>query len=395
MRVVLFTGKGGAGKTTLSAATAALVAEQGHRTLVVSTDAAHSLADVVDAPLGSEPTEIDSHLYGMHVDTQSGFERSWAQIQSYLFELLAAGGVSPVDAAELVVVPGAEEVLVLLAVRDAAVSGHFDVICVDCAPTAETLRLLRLPDLLAWWMRRLYPDDHRVLRTLRPVLSRAGGLPFPAAGVFEAIDRLHAQLADVRTLLTGPDVCGVRLVTTPERVVVAEARRTLTALSLHGYRVDGVLTNRVLPAGQDDWRSGWVRAQQRQLAEIDASFGGLPRWRVPYGPAEPIGIPALRELARDSYGADDPLAMPGAAAEPLAVTQDDDGFVLSLALPFVARGEVDLVRNGDDLVVSVGAARRVVSLPSALRRCVVGSARLADGALRIRFTPDPKLWPKS
>lgn len=390
MRVVLFTGKGGVGKTTVAAATATLSAATGRKTLAVSTDAAHSLGDVLDAELGGRPHEIDTGLFGMHVDTQAAFERSWHTVQGYLFELLEAGGVDPIAAGELTVVPGAEEILALLAVRDAARSGGFDVVCVDCAPTAETLRLLRLPDVLDWWLRRLYSDERRVLRNLRPILARTAGLPLPSDAVFEAAGRLRAELADVRALLAG-DGCSVRLVVTPERVVVAEARRTATALALHGYRVDGVAVNRVLPPGRDAWRAGWVRAQDAQLAEVDAGFPDVPRWRFEYAAAEPVGAVALAALARGSYGQDDPVGEAVGLA-PMAVERTVDGFALTLALPFASRGEIDLARTGDELVVGVGGGRRIVALPSALRRCTVDGAKLSDGRLVVRFVPDPERW---
>lgn len=393
MRVVLFTGKGGVGKTTTAAATAALAARRGVKTLLVSTDAAHSLADAlaVADDLGPDPVEIEGSLSALQVDTRSAFERSWHEVQRYLLALFDAGGVDPVEAAELTVLPGAEEVLALLAVRDQVRSGRHDLVCVDCAPTAETLRLLRLPDLLGWWAGRLFPAERRVVRSLRPLLGRVSSLPVPDDAVFEAVARLQAELADVRSLLVDPAVTSVRLVLTPEAVVVAEARRTLTALSLHGYHVDGVLANRVFPAGGDHWRQGWAAAQAAQLTLIRASFGGLRLWQVAYGEREPVGVAALAELGESVYGTGDPAEV-APTREPLRVSRTVDGFALTLALPFAERGEIDLGRRGDELVVTVGGDRRLLSLPSALRRCTIEGARLVDGELAVRFVPDPDLW---
>ena len=223
MRILLFTGKGGVGKSTTASATSVLSASRGLRTLVLSTDAAHSLADAFGTPVGSEPTEVAENLFVQQVDAQRRFEQSWSDIQGYLLSVLDVAGVDPVAAEELTVIPGAEEVLALLELRLHAISGAWDVIIVDCAPTAETLRLLALPEALGWYMERIFPFERKIVKALKPVLSRAAGVPMPEDSVFDAIERLHAELDEVRTLLSGPDA-SVRLVLTPESVVLAEAR---------------------------------------------------------------------------------------------------------------------------------------------------------------------------
>jgi len=389
VRVVLFTGKGGVGKTTSAAATAVRAAAQGHRTLVLSTDPAHSLGDALGIRLGDEPTPVAPRLHGLQIDAQRRFEESWDQIRCYLTTLLTRGGLDDVTADELVVLPGAPEVLALLEVREQAVSGDFDVIVVDCAPTAETLRLLALPEALRWYFDRLYPAHRRLARSVRPLLSRATAGALPDDGVLAAVERLYSQLAAVQGLLTDPAITSVRLVLTPESVVLAEARRTFTSLALYGFAVDGVVANRVIPAGgEDPWRAAWVGAQAEQLAEARRSFAGLPVYPVPYLAAEPVGLAALGALAGEIYGDADPLAV--APAEPaLLVARDGgEGFRLELALPLAERGEVDLARAGDDLVVTVGGYRRPVALPETLRRCEVTGATLADGRLTVRFA-DP------
>jgi arsenite-transporting ATPase len=276
-------------------------------------------------------------------------------------------------------------------VRDQVASGRWDVVVVDCAPTAETLRLLALPEALNWYMERVFPVERRVVRSLRPVLGRVVGVPMPRDHVFDAIEGLHRELADVRALLTDP-ASSVRLVLTPEAVVVAEARRTLTSLSLHGYRVDSVVANRVFPAaGADAWRSGWVRAQAAALADVRDSFAPLPIRQCEFRPGEPLGAQALAALAEGIYADADPIA-PSGVDEPLSVDRSGDEFVLSVSLPFAGRDDMDLVRKGDELVLTVGSSRRVFAMPSALRRCTVTGAALRDGRLRIRFEPDPNLW---
>ncbi|GAB2623084.1 ArsA family ATPase [Nocardioides ginkgobilobae] len=386
MRILLFTGKGGVGKSTVASGTAALAAADGHRTLVLSTDAAHSLADAFGAPVGPEPTEVAPRLFVQQVDAQLRFQQSWADIQRYLLSVLDVAGVDPVAAEELTVIPGAEEVLALLELRLQVLSGAWDVVVVDCAPTAETLRLLALPEALGWYMQRVLPAERRIVKALKPVLQRAAGVPMPGDDVFDAIERLHAELDEVHALLSGPDA-SVRLVLTPETVVLAEARRSYTNLSLFGYRVDGVVANRVFPAGGDAWREGWVAAQDAVLGQVAQSFAGLPVWRSEYRSVEPVGVDALRTLAAEVYAGSDPLAPPRGEG-PFQVTRTDAGAVLSLALPFVTRAEVDLARNGDELVVTVGSYRRLLTLPSGLSRLRVAGARVEDGRLQVRFT-DP------
>jgi arsenite/tail-anchored protein-transporting ATPase len=392
MRVVLFTGKGGVGKTTAAAGTAVLTARSGLKTLVLSTDGAHSLADALDVTAGSDPVEALPGLSVQQVDAQRRFEAAWGDVRDYLLTVLDTAGVDAVAAEELTVLPGADELLALLELRDQVRSGRWDVVVVDCAPTAETLRLLALPDALGWFMERVFPLDRQVVRSLRPVLGRVAGLPMPRDGVLEALARLHGELAEVRAVL-GDAGTSVRLVLTPEAVVVAEARRTLTSLSLFGYRVDAVVANRVFPAssGGDPWLAGWVRAQQRILAEVTESFAPLPVLHGSYRATEPVGADELGALAEQMYGDLDPVAPPPERG-PMDVERSGDEFVLTMALPFADRDEMDLVRAGDELVLSVGSARRVLALPSALRRCTVVGAVLRDGVLRIRFEPDPSLW---
>jgi arsenite-transporting ATPase len=390
VRVLLFTGKGGVGKSTVAAGTAALAAAEGHRTLVLSTDAAHSLADAFGCEpgsVGAEPTEVAPRLSVLQVDAQLRFEQSWADIQRYLLSVLDAAGLDPVAAEELTVIPGAEEVLALLELRVQARSGDWDVLVVDCAPTAETLRLLALPEALGWYMQRVLPVERRVVKALRPVLTRAAGVPMPGDTVFDAVERLHGELEEVRALLSGPDA-SVRIVLTPENIVLAEARRSYTSLSLYGYRVDGVVANRIFPAeGADDWRAGWVVAQDEVLGRVEESFAGLPVWRSPYRSREPVGVEALTTMAREVYGAADPLAAP-AGRGPLRVDRGEHGAVLRLSLPLATRTEVDLARHGDDLVVTVGPYRRLLTLPPGLARHRVAGARVEQGELQVRFVEE-------
>jgi arsenite-transporting ATPase len=234
-------------------------------------------------------------------------------------------------------------------------------------------------------MDRVFPAERRIVKALRPVLARAAKVPMPQDTVFDAVERLHRDLNEVQQLLTGSNA-SVRLVLTPESVVVAEARRSLTNLSLFGYRVDGVVANRVFPSeGADDWRSQWVAAQHAVLEDVERSFGNLPIWRSAYRTAEPVGLEALREFAESAYGADDAIAAP-AGDGPMSIKRTRTGAAtLRIALPFADRSDVDLARHGDELVVTVGSYRRLLTLPAALNRHQVVGARVDGGSLQVRF----------
>ncbi|MBA3250665.1 MAG: ArsA family ATPase [Geodermatophilaceae bacterium] len=388
MRLVLFTGKGGVGKTTVAAATAATVAARGHKVLLVSTDTAHSLGDVLGTPLHDAPAEVDTGLAAMQIDPQARFERAWADARRYLVELLGRGGLAAVAAEELMVLPGVAELLALDSVQEQAAGGRYDAVVVDCAPSAETLRLLGLPRVLEWYLERAAPAHRRVVRGLGPLL---GGLPMPGDAVVAAVSRLHGSLLGVQELLAAPGTT-VRLVLTPESLVLAEARRTATALALFGHRLDAVVVNRMIPGGQDPWRAAQAGAQAARLADVEASFPGVPIHTAAYRPGEPLGVPALGELGHELYGAADPLAA-AAPEAPQVRRVADDHYELALPLPHVDREAVDLARSGDELVLTVAGHRRLLALPGVLRRCRVERAELTDGRLVMTFRPDPALWP--
>ncbi|MEV5890888.1 ArsA family ATPase [Nonomuraea fuscirosea] len=379
-RVLLFTGKGGVGKTTAAAATATLAARRGLKTLIVSTDTAHSLADA----LAVEPGEIAPGLHLRQVDTQKTLERQWGELRDYARGVLGELGLDEITSEEITVLPGAEELIALLELREHAREGRWDVIVVDCAPTAETLRLLALPEALDWHVSRLMPVGRKVLRLVSPFVRSVAHVSAPGEDVMNAGERFHRGLMEVRELLTG-DHASVRLVLTPEAVVLAEARRTLTSLSLYGYRVDAVVANRVFPAGgADEWRAQWVAAQSRLLAEAEQSFAPLPIHVVPYLPAEPVGKDALAEVGAAMYGDADPFA-PHSVEPPLRMSADE----LSLALPGAVREDVDLARKGDELIITAGPYRRILALPAALARRKISGAALRDGVLRVTWSAQP------
>ena len=386
MRILLFTGKGGVGKTTTAAATALACADAGHRTLVLSTDPAHSLADAFDVPLGTEPSVIAPGLWGQQLDAQDRMEESWDDIQRYLQAVFRWGGVDEIEAEELAVVPGLDEVFALTDIKRFAGSGEWDVLVVDCAPTAETVRLLSLPGILAWWMERLFPMGRRVNAMVSPLLGRITDLPVPSDDVFGAVERFYDRLDGVKELLTDRSITTARLVVNPERVVVAEARRTYTYLSLFGYAVDAVVANRLLPdAITDPWFDEWRRQHLAHLDQIEEGFAPVPVLRAELAPHELVGLDRLRAFGAALYGEGADPARHHAEVEPLRLVRTDAGDVLEIALPHTSRDELQLGRRDDELLVRVGPYRRAILLPDSLRRRAVVDAALSEGALRVTF----------
>ncbi|MEW2504648.1 ArsA family ATPase [Amycolatopsis sp. NPDC047767] len=374
MRILLFTGKGGVGKTTLAAATATALAGRGRKTLVVSTDPAHSLGDAFGAALGPEPSEVDvrgdgspAGLWAAQVDSRVLADRTWPELRDQLRTLLAGAGLDALDAEELTVLPGVDELLALGEVQRLAGHGPWETVVVDCGPTAETLRLLALPEAVAGYLNKAYGRRGRVAGSVR---------------------RLAAHLDSLRELLTDRSVTTVRLVLTPERMVVAEARRTLTSLALRGIAVDGLIANRLMPA-PGFWRGSaatWLRTRRAQqdavLAELaGAGFGPADLARVEHRASEPVGAEALAELARELYGTRDPLSGTGKPVTPLLqVTPEADGFRLRIAIPLQRESDVDLARVDDDLAITVDGFRRLIALPETLRPCrITGAESDANG----------------
>ena len=385
MRILLFTGKGGVGKTTTAAATALACADRGARTLVLSTDPAHSLADAFDLALGTQPTVVAPGLWGQQLDATERMEESWGDIQAWLQDVFAWAGLDAVEAEELAVLPGLDEIFALADLKTHASSGEWDVIVVDCAPTAETIRLLSLPDVLSWYMDRLFPVGRRVNMVVAPVLGRLTNLPVAGDDVFAAARRFYERLDGVKSLLTDPAVGSVRLVVNPERMVIAEARRTYTYLSLFGYRVDCVIANRLLPATvTDPWFDRWRELHVEHLAAIEEGFAPVPVHKADLADAELVGLDRLRGFAAGLYGEDDPAASRH-AGEPLKVTKAKGGLVLAVELPFADRDDLDLGRHGDELLIRVGPYRRALLLPDSLRRRPVQGATLRGGTLRVTF----------
>jgi len=385
MRIVLYTGKGGVGKTSTAAATALRCAQRGQRTIVFSTDIAHSLADSLDRPLGPEPVEVAPNMWAQESDVYYNVAKYYRVIQDWMHSLFAWRGLDDVMAEELAVIPGMDELASLFWIAEHHDSGRYDTIIVDCAPTGETLRLLAMPESARWWLEKIFPIQRRVAKLTGPLVQRMTGMPMPDDRVFAAGEELFLRLDRMHTLLADPQLASVRLVVNPEKMVIKEAQRTYTYLNLYGYVVDMVVVNRVMPVEvEGGYFAQWREQQARYFGLIEEGFSPLPIRRVPYFEQEVVGLEMLDRLGQQLFGDEDPAALfyEGRTYE---VRRQGDGYVLDLKLPFVEKGQVAARRLGDELLLEVGAYRRTLVLPRALAELSVGSASVGDGLLSIAF----------
>jgi arsenite/tail-anchored protein-transporting ATPase len=360
-------------------------ARAGLRTIVVSTDPAHSLADAFDVALEDAPTPISSRLWGQQLNARLRFEETWEDVRKYMVDVLDWVGADSLEAEELAVVPGLDEVFSLADIKQFATSGDYDLVVVDCAPTAETIRLLSLPDVLGWYMDRMFDTQRRLTRLARPILQRVSGIPIAGDAVFGAVRRFYDRLDGVRELLINGDITSARLVVNPERLVVAEARRTFTYLSLFGYHVDAVIANRILPPELDHpWLAQWRATQSAHLDVIADAFAPLPILEAELANEEVVGMPALSIFAKNLYDDADAAARLS-YTEPFRVESAGDALVLSVQLPFTERDDVRLGRTGDELVLTVGPHRRALVLPDSLVRREVAGARFVEDRLVVEF----------
>ena len=385
MRVLLFTGKGGVGKTTIAAATAVKAAAAGNRTLIMSTDAAHSLADSFDRDIGADATEVAPRLFAEQIDAQARLEANWREIQEYLVSVMDWAGVDAIQAEELSVIPGIDEIFSLIDVRNRYEADEYDLLVMDCAPTAETLRLLSLPEIMNWYIERIFPVGRRVVKTVRPLVTKITSLPVADDGVFNAIQRLYENLEAVRRILTEEEGSSVRLVVNPEKMVIAEARRTYTYLSLFGYRVDSVIVNRIIPESvADPYFEKWKEIQSIHMETVRESFEPMPILTSRLFDREMVGVEALIDVGEEVYRGRDPMSVLH-QAEPMGVRKVDGGYSMSMHIPFTGSGDIDVHRKGEELYVKVGRYKRTLLLPAMLQRLDVREANVTDGELEIRF----------
>lgn len=384
-RIILYSGKGGVGKTSVAAATALHCAELGYRTLVMSTDAAHSLSDSFDLTIGPESSPITNNLWGQETNLNITLDKNWTTIRKWVSALLAWRGLQKIMADEIAILPGMEELANLLYIVDYAQNGNYDAIIVDCAPTGETLRLLSFPEILNWWMEKLFPIEREAVRVIRPVLKPLLHIPVPDEEVFNSIEELFPQLKQMRALLTNFRRTSVRLVLNPEKMVIKETQRTFTYLNLYDYFTDLVICNRFMPETiTDHYFDYWKANQEYYYHTIEECFAPLPVLAIPLMEREVVGFDMLRAMAHALYHDQDPTRFfyRGKAHH---IEKQNSHYTLSFDLPYTARDEISLVRNGDELIINVGTYRRNIILPRTLVNLPVVGARFDNDKLVIRF----------
>lgn len=385
-RTILYTGKGGVGKTSVATATALACARSGLRTIVMSTDPAHSLADSLDVPLGAKPKEVEPNLFAQQVQANEEMERHWSAVQSWLTDLLSDRGLERITAEELTVPPGFDELFALLQIKDHHDSGEYDVIIVDCAPTGETLRLLSFPDVAQWWIEKVFPWERRLISAARPVAKAFLDIPLPDKEVYNEVERLVGSLVAMNDILRDHEHTSLRLVMTPDKMVISEAMRTFTYLNLYGYLTDAVVVNRLFPEETaEGYFASWREAQQENLVSVRDSFSPVPVRTAPYFDEEVIGEAMLTRLG-------DKLFEDGAEASKVLfdtiiqeIVIEDDSAYLLLSLPFVEKGDIGLNKIGLEVVVRVGDQKRTIMLPNSMTGFKPSGARVEDGRLRIDF----------
>lgn len=393
MRVILYTGKGGVGKTSVAAATALLASRQGHRTLLLSTDPAHSVADSFDIENAGSRIEVNDRLFIHEVDALAELEANWNVIHGYATRLLAAQGVDEILAEELASPPGMGEVAALMWIRKYYLEGNYDLLVVDCAPTGETLQLLSFPEVAQWWLNKIFPLERRIMKVARPILQPMMDIPLPKDEVFGSIKDLLLDLGGTRDILADPKTTSVRLVLNLEKMVIKEAQRAYTYLNLYDYQTDAVIVNRVLPAdGEGRFLAGWRKSQQVYEKQVETSFGSIPILHAPMFEQEVVGQAMLARLGEAVFADHDPLAVL-IENRPQRVEKVGDEYILSLELPFVSKEQVELIQRQDELFVRVGPYKREITLPRVLARRRNRTARFDAGGrtLRIHFAAESKV----
>ncbi len=386
MRIILYTGKGGVGKTSISAATALRCANLGYRTIVLSTDAAHSLADSFDLPIGPEPTELAPNLWGQEIDVLYQMDKYWGNVQRYMATVFAWRGLDEIIAEELTVFPGMEELASLLQIVHLHDDCDYDVVIVDCAPTGATLQLLSFPEIARWYLDKIFPIERKMIQLTRPLLRAVVDIPIPDDELFDTVADLILSLDRMHKLLIDPQKSSVRLVLNPEKMVIKEAQRAFTYLNLYSYATDLIVSNRIIPpAVQDGYFSAWKEIQKKYGQMVEEAFAPLPILAVPLFDQEVVGLKMLRRMAESIYGDGDPTQV-YYTGQAQRVEKNEHGYTLTIPLPFVSKEEVQLIRSTfDELVIHIGNHKRNLLLPRVLVSLEVVEAKHQGDELAVRF----------
>jgi arsenite-transporting ATPase len=392
VRILLFSGKGGVGKTSLAAATGVKLTQLGHRTLVMSIDPAHSLADSFDLDSGlfhagtSDPLPISDRLSIQELNIQKEIKRHWHQISSYLSSVLRSTGISGIEAEELAILPGMEELSAMMYINQYRREQRYDVVVLDAAPTAESMRFISMPTTLDWYMKHIFPFQRNLLKAVRPIANRVAPFELPADSYFVNIRDLFEKLEGVEEIIEDPYTTSVRLVTNPEKMVLRETQRAFVYFSLHGLTVDSVIVNRVLPPEvRDTWFSEWHTSQDKVLQEIEEYFAPVAIKRVPLFAHEVLGKPRLEDLARVLYAEGEDPAAVIRTEKPYTFGKRDGIYEVQMLLPFAAKSEIGVFKKGDELVVEIGSFRRRIGLPRSMAVLLPVRAKLEDRVLTVEM----------
>ncbi len=385
MRIILYTGKGGVGKTSVAVATAIKSAEEGKRTLVISADQAHSLGDSLDMHLKSEPVKVIENLWAQEISSIHEMEKGWKKVQDYLTALFTAKTLQDITTEELTIFPGMEDLLSLLKILEYYKSQIYDVVIVDCAPTGETLKLLSFPEMLRWWMEKLFPIKRKALKIVKPIVQPLLGIPMPDDSVMGEIQNLYDELDEMRTVLTDREVTSMRIVVNPEKMVIKEARRSFTYLNIYNFNVDAVIVNRIITDDiNDGYLDNWKTIHKKYMKTIEDSFSPIPIYKAPLFPREVVGCEMLSRMGDTIFQDEDPVSIKY-NNRIQKIEKENDEYIYSLYLPFLDKEDLSLNQKGEEVIIRAGNVKRNIILPRVLMNLSIKGAKFKNEELKIRF----------